>query len=232
MKTVILCGGLGTRLAEETDKIPKPIVKLGKIPIIHHIINYYKFFGFNDFILCAGYKHQKILKYFKNFQNIKVVNTGLNSQTGARIRKIRKFINKDENFFMTYGDGVSNINIKLLLKFHLKHKKIATLSAVRPIPRFGKITLRGSKIIKFEEKSQMGEGWINGGFFVLNYGVFNYINDKDDCIFEKEPLQELSKKSQLMAFKHDKFWHPMDTLRDKRYLNNLIKLKKAPWIKK
>ena len=232
MKTVILCGGLGTRLAEETDKIPKPIVKIGKIPIIHHIINYYKFFGFNNFILCAGYKHKKIFEYFRNFQNIKVVNTGLNSQTGARIKKIKKFINKDENFFMTYGDGVSNINIKSLLKFHLKHKKIATLSAVRPIPRFGKITLRGPKIIKFEEKSQMGEGWINGGFFVLNYGVFNYISDKDDCIFEKEPLQELSKNSQLMAFKHNKFWHPMDTLRDKRYLNNLIKLKKAPWIKK
>lgn len=231
MKTVILCGGLGTRLAEETDKIPKPIVKIGKIPIIHHIINYYKFFGFNDFILCAGYKHKKIFEYFKNYKNIKVVNTGLNSQTGARIKKIKKFIDKKENFFMTYGDGVSNINIKLLLKFHLKHKRIATLSAVRPIPRFGKITLRGSKIIKFEEKSPMGEGWINGGFFVLNYKVFDYISDKEDCIFEKEPLQDLSKNSQLMAFKHNKFWHPMDTLRDKRYLNSLIKSKKAPWIK-
>ena len=141
MKTVILCGGLGTRLAEETDKIPKPLVKIGKIPIIHHIINYYKYFGFNDFILCAGYKHKKIFEYFTNYKNIKVVNTGLNSQTGARIKKIKKFINKKENFFMTYGDGVSNINIKLLLKYHLKHKKIATLSAVRPIPRFGKITI-------------------------------------------------------------------------------------------
>ena len=231
MKTVILCGGLGTRLAEETDKIPKPIVKIGKIPIILHIINYYKFFGFNEFILCAGYKHKKIFEYFKNYKNIKVVNTGLNSQTGARIKRIKKFINKKENFFMTYGDGVSDINIKLLLKFHLKHKKIATLSAVRPIPRFGKITIRGSKIIKFEEKSPLGEGWINGGFFVLNYKVFDYINNKEDCIFEKEPLQDLSKNSQLMAFKHNKFWHPMDTLRDKRYLNSLIKSKKAPWIK-
>ena len=231
MKTVILCGGLGTRLAEETDKIPKPLVKIGKIPIIHHIINYYKYFGFNDFILCAGYKHKKISEYFTNYKNIKVVNTGLNSQTGARIKKIKKFINKKENFFMTYGDGVSNINIKLLLKYHLKHKKIATLSAVRPIPRFGKITIRGSKIIKFEEKSTMGEGWINGGFFVLNYKVFDYISDKEDCIFEKEPLQDLSKNSQLMAFKHDKFWHPMDTLRDKRFLNSLNKSKKAPWIK-
>ena len=231
MKTVILCGGLGTRLAEETDKIPKPIVKIGKIPIIHHIINYYMLFGFNDFILCAGYKHKKIFDYFKNFKNIKVVNTGLNSQTGARIKKIRKLINKNEDFFMTYGDGLSNINLKLLLKFHRKHKKIATLSSVRPIPRFGKITLSGSKIIKFEEKSQLREGWINGGFFVLNYRVFNYINNKEDCIFEKEPLQKLSKNSQLMAFKHHKFWHPMDTLRDKRYLNSLLKLKKAPWIK-
>ena len=132
---------------------------------------------------------------------------------------------------MTYGDGLSNVNLKKLLKFHEKHKKVATLTAVRPIPRFGKITLKGSKIIKFEEKNQLTEGWINGGFFVLNSKVFNYISNNENCIFEKQPLEKLSIKSELMAYKHNRFWHPVDTLRDKRFLNKIFKSKKAPWIK-
>ena len=231
MKTVILCGGLGTRLAEETDKIPKPMIKIGNLPIIQHIINYYKSYGFNDFILCAGYKKKIIFNYFKKHKYIKVIDTGLKTQSGARIKKIKKFIGSDKNFFMTYGDGLSNVNLKKLLKFHEKHNKVATLTAVRPIPRFGKITLKGSKIIKFEEKNQLTEGWINGGFFVLNSKVFNYISNNENCIFEKQPLEKLSIKSELMAYKHNRFWHPVDTLRDKRFLNKIFKSKKAPWIK-
>ena len=230
MKVVILAGGLGTRLAEETDKIPKPMVKVGNKPIISHIIESYAKYGFKEIIICSGYKKEKIKDYFKNQKNIKVVDTGLKSQSGFRIKLIKKYLDDDDNFFMTYGDGVSNINIKKLLKFHKKHKKIATLSAVRPLPRFGHLTIKDQKIIKFKEKDRISEGWINGGFFVLNKKVFDYIANKTSCIFEKEPLIRLSKDSQLMAYQHEGFWHPMDTLRDKNYLNDLIKKRKALWI--
>ncbi len=230
MKVVILAGGLGTRLAEETDKIPKPMVKIGNKPIISHIIEYYQKFGFKEFIICSGYKKNIIKNYFKNNKNIKTVDTGLHSQSGARIKLIKKHIGSDENFFMTYGDGVSDIDIKKLLLFHNKHRKIATLSAVRPLPRFGHLTIKNKKVIKFKEKDKVSEGWINGGFFVLNKDVFKYINNNKDCIFERDPLVKLSKKNQLMAYEHDGFWHPMDTLRDKRFLNDLIKKRKAPWI--
>lgn len=230
MKVVILAGGLGTRLAEETDKIPKPMVKIGNKPIISHIIEYYQKFGFKEFIICSGYKKNIIKNYFKNNENIRTIDTGLYSQSGARIKLIKKYIGSDENFFMTYGDGVSDIDIKKLLLFHNKHKKIATLSAVRPLPRFGHLTIKNKKVIKFKEKDKVSEGWINGGFFVLNKDVFKYINNNKDCIFEKDPLVKLSKKNQLMAYEHDGFWHPMDTLRDKRFLNDLIKKRKAPWI--
>ena len=230
MKVVILAGGLGTRLAEETDKIPKPMVKIGNKPIISHIIESYVKYGFKEIIICSGYKKEKIKDYFKNQKNVKVVDTGLNSQSGCRIKLIKKYLDDDDNFFMTYGDGVSNINIKKLLKFHKKHKKIATLSAVRPLPRFGHLTIKNKKITKFKEKDRISEGWINGGFFVLNKKVFDYITSKTSCIFEKEPLERLSKNNQLMAFQHEGFWHPMDTLRDKNYLNELIKKRKALWI--
>lgn len=229
MKVVILAGGLGTRISEQTKKMPKPMIKIGKKPILEHIINIYKKFGFNEFIICSGYKRKIIEKYFKKNKKIKVVNTGLKTQTGARLKKIKKFI-QEENFLMTYGDGLSNINIKKLLTFHKKHKKIATLSAVRPIPRFGSITISKNKIIVFKEKDKLKEGWINGGFFVLNKKVFDYIDDRTTCIFEKEPLENLSKKGQLMAFKHDGFWHPVDTMRDKNYLDLISKnIKKIPW---
>ncbi len=226
MKVVILAGGLGTRISEQTQKLPKPMIKIGNKPILDHIISRYKKFGFNDFIICSGYKRQIIENYFKKNSKIKVINTGLKTQTAARLKKIKKFI-KEENFFMTYGDGLSNINIKKLLYFHIKHKKIATLSAVRPIPRFGSITLSKNKIIKFKEKDKLKEGWINGGFFVLNKKVFNYINNKSNCIFEKTPLENLSKNGELMAFKHDGFWHPVDTMRDKKYLDKISKNKKS-----
>ncbi len=230
MKTVLLCGGLGTRLAEETDNIPKPMVKIGGKPILSHIINYYLKFNFKEIIVCSGYKHEIIEDYFKDHENIKIIYTGQQAQTGARIKKIKKFIGEDENFFMTYGDGLSNIDLHSLIDFHKKQNKIATLSAVRPLPRFGNITLKGDKVIEFKEKDSLKEGWINGGFFVLNRKVFDYISDKEDCIFEREPLQRLSEDGQLMAYKHEGFWHPMDTLRDKRFLNDILKKNKAPWL--
>jgi len=230
MKTVLLCGGLGTRLAEETDNIPKPMVKIGNKPILSHIIDYYFKFNFTEIIVCSGYKHEIIENYFKDNENIKIINTGQNAQTGARIKKIKKLIGNDENFFMTYGDGLSNIDLHSLLKFHNKQNKIATLSAVRPIPRFGNITLKGDQVTEFKEKDSLKEGWINGGFFVLNRKVFDYISDEEDCIFEREPLQKLSEDGQLMAYKHEGFWHPMDTLRDKRFLNDQLKKNKAAWL--
>jgi glucose-1-phosphate cytidylyltransferase len=231
MKTVILAGGLGTRLSEETKKIPKPMVKLGGLPIILHIINYYKKFGYNEFIICSGYKRHVINNYFIDDHSVDVINTGIKNESGSRLKKIKNYFKKDEDFFMTYGDGLSNINLKNLLKFHKKHKKIATLSAVRPLPRFGHLTIKGNKVVKFKEKDILSEGWINGGFFVLNSKIFNYIDNSNNCIFEKKPLESLSKNRELMAYKHEKFWHPMDTLRDKNYLNDLLKKKEAPWLK-
>ncbi len=230
MKIVILAGGFGTRLVEETHKLPKPMIKIGDVPIISHIIDHFKKFNYNEVIVCAGYKKEIIEEYFKNNEKIRVIDTGLNTQTAARIKKIKKFIDDDDNFFMTYGDGISNVNINDLLSFHKKNNKLATLTAVRPIPRFGHITLQNDKVIKFKEKDYLSEGWINGGFFVLNKKIFNYINDEQDCIFEREPLENLSKDGELMAFRHEGFWHPVDTLRDKNYLNDLFNKGNAPWL--
>ena len=230
MKLVILAGGLGTRLSEETQKIPKPMVKIGKLPIIQHIINYYEKFDVTEVIICAGYKKEIIKKYFAKHKLIKVCDTGLKTQSGSRLLRIKKHLENDENFFMTYGDGLSNINIKKLMNFHIKNKKIATLSAVRPMPRFGHLTIKKNLVAKFKEKDILSEGWINGGFFVLNKNIFQYLDDKKNCIFEREPLVNLAKDKQLMAFKHNNFWHPMDTLRDKNYLNNLIIKRNAPWL--
>tara|TARA_B110000211_G_C14087599_1_gene557368 strand:+ start:1461 stop:2153 length:693 start_codon:yes stop_codon:yes gene_type:complete len=230
MKTVILAGGLGSRLSEETHKIPKPMIKIGDKPIISHIINHFMKHNFSEVIICSGYKKEVIDNYFKNEKKIQVVDTGLETQTGARIKNIKKLIGKDENFFMTYGDGLSDINLQKLLRFHKKNNKIATLSAVRPIPRFGHLTIENEKVIQFKEKDALSEGWINGGFFVLNSKVFDYISDDQDCIFEKEPLENLSKDGELMAYKHEEFWHPIDTLRDKDYLNEMFNKGKAPWL--
>ncbi len=230
MKVVILAGGLGSRLSEETDKIPKPMVKIGNKPIIDHIINHYTKFGFSDVIICGGYKKEIIIDYYKDHKKIHVEDTGLNSESGSRVKKIKNLIGKDDNFFMTYGDGLSNININELLSFHKAHKKIATLSAVRPIPRFGHLTIEGDTVIKFKEKDKLSEGWINGGFFVLDSGVFDYIDEREKCVFEKEPLQNLSQKGELMAYKHDGFWHCMDTLRDKNYLNDMFDSGNAEWL--
>ncbi len=230
MKVVILCGGLGTRLSEETHKVPKPLIKLGDKTILDYIIEHFSKYNFNEILICGGYKISIFKKHYKNKKNIKIINTGMYSQTGARIKKIKKFLGKDQNFFLTYGDGLSNVNIQKLLNYHEKHGKIATLTAVRPIPRFGHLTLKKDNVIRFKEKDRMSVGWINGGFFVLNRKIFKYISKKNNEIFEKKPLEKLSRDSQLKAYKFNGFWHCVDTLRDKNYLISLLKLNKAPWI--
>jgi glucose-1-phosphate cytidylyltransferase len=230
MKLVILAGGLGTRISEETDYIPKPMVQIGNKPILWHIINYYSVFGFREFIICGGYKINFIRNFFKKKMNkswnIKVINTGKNSNTGKRLRKIKKLVNN--TFCLTYGDGLSNVDLYKLIHFHKKNRSTVTLTAVKPIPHFGKIVFKGNKVIKFFEKNQNKENWINGGFFVCEKNVFKYLASKNP-IFEKEVLPILAKKKLLAAYKHNGFWYCMDTLRDKRYLSNLWLSKKAPW---
>ena len=231
-KVVILCGGKGTRIGHETRYRPKPMIKIDDKPIIWHVMKIFKKYGYNDFILSAGYKNKMIKKFFKNSRefNVKVVNTGINTETGGRILLLKKYI-KDKNFFMTYGDGISDVNIKKLLSFHLKNKGIATLTAVRPPVRFGEIKFLNKKIKSFIEKPQTGSGWINGGFFVLNREIFNFIKNKK-IVFEREPLTKISHKKKLFGFKHMGFWHCMDTIRDKIYIKNIIKKnRKLAWLK-
>ena len=230
MKVVILCGGVGSRLAEETKLIPKPMVKIGKIPIVQHIINYYSFYGFKEFILATGYKKKSLEKYYKNNKKVRCIFTGKNTLTGGRLLRLKRYFKKNENFLLTYGDGLTNQNLKKLFNFHLKHKKIATLTAVKPPARFGVLKLSGKKIISFKEKPQLQKNWINGGFFVFNSKIFNFISG-DKVMLEREPFKKLTKKRELIAFKHNGFWQCMDTLRDKNVLNELLKKDQAPWIK-
>jgi glucose-1-phosphate cytidylyltransferase len=230
MKIVILCGGKGTRLSEETRKIPKPMVKIGKKPILIHIMDYYKSFGFDNFILAVGYKQNIIRDYFKKnraFNSVKVVDTGQNTLTGGRVLRLKKYFNKEETFLLTYGDGVTNLNLKNLIRFHKINRKIATMTAVKPPVRFGELIIKKNIVKKFEEKPQSSSGWINGGFFVLNYKIFKYIKN-DLIMLEREPLEKLVKIKQLVAYKHNGFWQCMDTLRDKILLNKIFK-KKIPW---
>jgi glucose-1-phosphate cytidylyltransferase len=236
MKLVILAGGLGTRLAEETDFVPKPMVLIGGKPILWHIIKYYSAFNFSEFIICGGYKIEIIKNFFKKSKiktnelekswKVKVINTGKNSNTGERLKKIKKYI--DGVFCLTYGDGLSNVNINTLVNFHKKNKAITTLTAVKPESRFGKIVFNGNKVSKFLEKDVLTENWINGGFFVCQKEVFKYLNKKN-TIFESDTLSLLAKKNKLAAYKHKDFWYCMDTLRDKRHLNNIWLCNKAPW---
>tara|TARA_B100001057_G_scaffold487231_1_gene569630 strand:- start:310 stop:1017 length:708 start_codon:yes stop_codon:yes gene_type:complete len=234
MKVVILCGGLGTRLSEETQTKPKPMVKIGSKPIIWHLIKYYQYFGFNNFILATGYKSNVIKKYFENTKiknsNIKLVYTGKDTLTGGRILRLKKFITDDE-FLMTYGDGLSNINLKQLISFHHRTKSVATLTAVRPPVRFGEIKiLNNGKVDQFKEKPQASKNWINGGFFIMNKGIFNYL-ENDKTILERQPLETLAKQKKLSGYRHFSFWQCMDTMRDKNYLNKLWKSNKSPWKK-
>ena len=229
MKTIILCGGLGSRLGIETKKIPKPMVKINGKPILEHIINNYSKFGYTEFILATGYKSKIIKNYFNSnkFKKFKIscIYTGKNTNTGGRILKCKNQLEKNENFFLTYGDGISNQNFLDLCKFHLKNKKIATITIVRPPARFGEVKLYKNLVVsQFKEKPKVSNGWINGGFFVLNYKIFNYLRHQDE-IFEKLPLERLVNKKELIAFKHTGFWQCMDTPRDKEMLSAMLKKK-------
>ena len=233
MKTIILCGGKGTRLSEETKFVPKPMVKIGNKPIIVHIIKIYMKHGLKDFILAVGYKGKIIQEYFKlnpiKGANIKCVNTRLNTKTGGRILLLKENFEKNDTFMVTYGDGVSNINIKELINFHKKHKKILTLTAVRPPVRFGEIKINKNNYVKeFNEKLQAKNNWINGGFFVMNYKTFDFIKNNQE-MFEQEPMERLLSRAQVKAYKHYDFWQCMDTLREKKYLNNIWLKGKAKW---
>ena len=231
MKVVILAGGFGTRLAEYTQTIPKPMVEIGGEPILTHIMRIFKSFNFDDFIVAAGYKKDVIIDYYENskeFQNLKIVDTGKNTMTGGRLLRLKKFIKENENFFMTYGDGLCNVDLNKLNNFHLNHNKLATVTAVHPPVRFGELEIEDKKVIKFEEKPQAKAGWINGGFFILNYKIFNYL-ENDKTSFEREPLEKLTKEENLMAFKHEGFWKCMDNLRDKLILDKMCDEKKMLW---
>jgi len=252
MKTVILAGGLGTRLAEETDIKPKPMVEVGGKPILWHIMSIYAAYGYKEFIVALGYKGEVVKHYFLDLYHLRnnltihtangrvdvhdgkrddwvihLVDTGLQTQTGGRLKRLAPWIG-NETFMMTYGDGVSNINIQELLAFHRRHGKLATITAVRPPSRFGGLSFDGDMVVKFSEKAQIGEGWINGGFFVLEPGALDYIRG-DETIFEREPLERLAEIGQLVPYRHGDFWQCMDMLRDVRMLENLWKQGNAPW---
>lgn len=224
MKVVILAGGFGTRISEYSKTIPKPMIEVKKKPILVRIMEHYSKFGFNDFYIALGYKGNVIKQYFKKKKfnwKINLIDTGLNTMTGGRLKRLKKYL-KNERFFLTYGDGLSNIDIKQLLKFHKKNKNLITLSAVRPPARFGAIKLSGNKVKVFKEKDIMDEGWINGGFFVIEPKFLDYIKD-NNTFLEKEPLEKASKQGELFAFKHNGFWQCMDTKRDKDKLEKILK---------
>ena len=233
MKTVILAGGLGTRLAEYTDRIPKPMVQLGTKPILSHIMNFYQSYGHDDFIIAAGYKKEIINEYYKDskeFKNLKIVDTGKDTMTGGRLLRLKSYFNKNEDFFMTYGDGLCAINLDDLKKFHKNHKKVATVTAVHPPVRFGELEIIGDDVVEFEEKPQAKAGWINGGYFTLNYKVFDYIKN-DKTLFEKEPMKNLLNNKNLKAYKYEGFWKCMDTLRDKIDIEKILIDKGEIWKK-
>jgi|TARA_B100001093_G_C26838697_1_gene1019538 glucose-1-phosphate cytidylyltransferase len=234
MKTVILAGGYGSRIPEYTNKIPKPMIKVGGVPLLTHIMRFFKSYGFDEFLIAAGYKKKIIQDFYKNsseFKKIKIIDTGKYTMTGGRILMLKKFFKKNELFFMTYGDGLSNVNLTKLKKFHIKHKKIASVTAVHPPVRFGELKIKNDKVTKFDEKPESKSSWINGGFFILDYKIFNYIKN-DKTIFEKFPLEKLAQNKKLMAFKHEGFWKCMDNMGDKNFLDKICKEnKKVPWIK-
>ena len=254
MKTVILAGGLGTRISEESHLKPKPMIEIGGNPILWHIMKIYSAYGLNDFVICLGYKGYLIKEYFANYflhtsdvtfdiqensmqahnrnaepWKVTLIDTGENSGTGGRLRRVKDYLPPNVPFCFTYGDGVANVNIKKEIEFHLEHGKLATVCAVQPPGRYGALERHNAEVQSFKEKP-LGDGaWINGGFFVLHPKVIEYISD-DTISWESQPLIQLAEDHQLMAFEHKGFWQPMDTLRDKNYLEDLINSKKAPWI--
>lgn len=254
MKVVILAGGFGTRISEESTVRPKPLVEIGGKPILWHIMKIYSYYGFNEFVICLGYKGHLIKDYFYNlnrmesdvtldFQNgftitehnrnvepwkVTLVDTGINTMTGGRIKRIKKYIGDDEEFMFTYGDGVSDVNINELIDFHKANGRLVTLTGVKPTGRFGKVVLDGNRISQFKEKEIDGEDWINGGFFIANKKIFDYI-DGDSTVLEKEPLINIATDGQLDMYKHNGFWQPMDTLKEKVDLEKLWNDGNAPW---
>ena len=232
MKVVILCGGYGTRLSEETTIKPKPMIKIGKKPILEHIMGIYEYYDYSQFILALGYKSQYIKKFYKNKnkKNINLVYTGKDTKTGGRLLRLKNYLKDEKTFMLTYGDGVSNINIKKALQFHNNHGKIATITAVRPPVRFGELKINKNKVKSFKEKPQVSQSWINGGFFIFNNEILDFIKN-DQTMLEREPLEKLTKTGQLMAFEHKGFWQCMDTMRDKILLNKLWNKGNALWKK-
>ena len=224
MKVVILAGGFGTRISEYTKTIPKPMIEINGKPMIFHIMKHYAKYGFKDFYIALGYKGNVLKKFLsKGFfdWNINLIETGKNTMTGGRLKRLKKYLGR-ETFMMTYGDGLSNVNLKKLLKFHRKNKKLVTLTAVRPPARFGAIKLKGHKVSYFKEKSKLDEGWINGGFFVMEKNFLNFIKG-DRTYLEREPLEKATRNKQLAAFRHEGFWQCMDTKRDKDKLDKIFK---------
>ena len=252
MKVILLAGGSGSRLAEYTDTIPKPIVPIGGKPILWHIMRIYAHFGHKDFYVALGYKAEVIKEYFLNYRTLNadftvdlgsgvvmphqldevdwqvtLVDTGLNSMTGGRVKRMRPYIG-NETCLLTYGDGVADIDIKALVEFHKQHGKLATVTAVRPTARFGELDLDSDRVINFEEKPQLQEGWINGGFFVIEPGFFDLITD-DSTMLEREPMDQAAKAGELMSFRHERFWQCMDTKRDHETLETMWAKGNAPW---
>ena len=252
MKVALLAGGFGTRLAEETDHVPKPMVEIGGKPMLWHIMSTYAHYGHNDFLVACGYKGEVIKEYFHNFfihnndyivnlqdgdtkllnsgsidWRVGVIDTGQNTMTGGRLLRLRRFL-EGERFMITYGDGLGSIDIQALLDFHESHGRLATVTAVRPPSRFGALQIEGDTVKQFSEKPQVQEGWINGGYFIFEPEIFDYISD-DSTILEREPMERLAAEDQLLAFRHEGFWQPMDTLREKRLLESLWQSNEAPW---
>lgn len=253
MQVVILAGGLGTRLAEETDRIPKPMVRIGPQPILWHIMKIYSAYGFKDFVICGGYRISSIIEFFVNYRQhtsnlrvdiarneiaylnespedwkVTIIDTGQDTMTGGRLKRVGQYLDPDRPFCMTYGDGVADVKIDRLVRYHEKMRCAATLTAVRPPARFGATIIQNGRVTKFSEKPVAGEGHINGGFFVMNPSVLSLIAG-DDTVLEQDPMEALASRGELAAYVHDGFWHPMDTLRDRRQLEELWTSGRAPW---
>jgi len=230
LKAVILAGGYGSRISEESHLKPKPMIEIGGMPLLWHIMKIYSHYGINEFVICCGYKGDMIKEYFSKFDfplwNVQLVDTGLNTMTGGRIKRIQNHI--DGTFCVTYGDGLSNVNINDLITFHREKKSVATLTAVHPPERYGLLTLSGDHVAEFHEKPSDANSWKNGGFFVFEPEIFDYLQD-DSTILERTPLEVLAKENKLTAFRHSGFWYAMDTLREKKYLEKLWENNQAPW---
>ncbi len=259
MKVVILCGGQGTRIRDVTDAIPKPMLNIGQYPILWHIMNYFASYGHKEFILCLGYKSHVIKDFFLNLRahtsdlsidfstasttyhtdlgtidwKVTLAETGLNTMTGGRISRIKKYVGDDESFFLTYGDGVGDIDLDELLKFHRSHSKTLTVTGVRPPGRFGELVTDGQgTALEFNEKPQSANGMISGGFFACRRGVFDYLEDDSRLVFEEGPIRSIVRDRQLMVYKHEGFWQPMDTHREYTYLNDIFLKGSAPWVRR